>query len=595
MSDGTKIAIGTTESGSLDVDIDRLIGAHMGIVGNSGSGKSGLIRKLLEATHGKIQHIVLDSEDEFYTLREKFNYVIAGGEDGDTAATNANAKSLALTALEHGISMICQINDLGREGAREFISTFIDALITAPRDLWHPCLIVVDEAHRFDSASIGRLTAEGRKRGFTAVIATQRLPKMDPDVRGDLNNWIMGRVGQSLDKKHMADQMGMTSTEAKEALKLKKRQFWAMGPALSFDPVLFTVGEVETTIIESGQARISTPPAPDDLRDILAALAVPAPIPEPEPTLDPMATAMRSPGEIADLRAAVARKDGEIAKLKALNARLAEETEKYEAFCLKLRGILVNEWPMGPVADALSTDRIKGMELGGRPVGRKMAIEKTIGVDIERHSDLENDLICVPMEPTEDPQLREEMDDVQKIERAMIDALTNGVLKRQPAAVAKKNSGAAGETTLNTSAFKMIDMLDRIAPAKVTWASLAAMIGNKPRGGNFNAARKGMRESGRIIENGNLICSASAGREGMSRDEAIALWKEVLTARAPDMIEVLFTYPSLTKQELADKLGVAAKGGHWNNSLSQLTRNGVVTDNGGLLNLADPLPGQKPE
>jgi len=552
--------LGTVADGAeIDIDVNRLVGAHLGIVGNSGSGKSGLIRKLLEATHGKIQHIVLDSEDEFYTLREKFNYVIAGGEDGDTAATNANAKSLALTALEHGISMICQINDLGREGAREFISTFIDALITAPRDLWHPCLIVIDEAHRFDSAAIGRLTAEGRKRGFTAVIATQRLPKMDPDVRGDLNNWIMGRVGQSLDKKHMADQMGMTPTEAKEALKLQKRQFWAMGPAISFDPVLFTVGEVETTIIESGQARVSTPPAPDDLREVLAALATPPP--PSETTNDSAATPAQPSRELQNF---LAEKDAKIADLQALNAELAKETEVYEAFCLKIRGILVNEWPVGPVADALCTDRIKGMEVGGKPVGRALAIEKTIGVDIEKDPSRD----CFP---------------------------TSTISGSPPDRTSPRTEDrpAPEAINLNAAAVKMIDMLERIAPAKVTWASLAAMIGNKSRGGNFNAARKGMRESGLIREDGNLVYSADDPKDGMTRDEAISLWKGVLTARVPDMIDVLNVWRDMSRQELAEKLGVAAKGGHWNNSLSQLLRNGIVTEQNGLLNLAKPLPGER--
>ena len=84
------------------LDLEALIGTHLCIQANSGGGKSGTIRRLLEITHGKLQHIVLDVEDEFYTLREKFEYMIAGGDNGDCAATVSNADKLALMILETG-------------------------------------------------------------------------------------------------------------------------------------------------------------------------------------------------------------------------------------------------------------------------------------------------------------------------------------------------------------------------------------------------------------------------------------------------------------------------------------------------------------
>lgn len=200
------ITLGHVGEQLLELDLDRLVGSHLGIVANAGGGKSGLIRRLLEQTHGHIQHIVLDIEDEFYSLRERFDYVIAGG-DGDAPATPENAAALAIGALEHGFSLICQLNDLGGLVAREFVDAFLSAMLSAPQRLWRPCLVVIDETQRFDADSIRMLTERGRKRGFTAVLASQRLPKIDANIRGDINNWIMGRVGQSLDRNIMADQL----------------------------------------------------------------------------------------------------------------------------------------------------------------------------------------------------------------------------------------------------------------------------------------------------------------------------------------------------------------------------------------------------
>lgn len=265
------------QSGNTDiaVDLDCLVGSHMAIVANAGGGKSGAIRRLLETTHGHIQHIVLDIEDEFYTLRQSYDYVIAGGESGDVPAKPENAAALATAALTHGFSMIVQMNDLGSAGAADFVDRFLSAMLSAPQELWHPVLVVIDETQRFDPASIRMLTERGRKRGFTAVLASQRLPKIDANIRGDINNWIMGRVGQSLDRRIMADQLGFSAREATEHLqRIQPRHFWAFGPALADEPLLFRVGDVETTMVKPGQGKVATPPPPEAMRSILAGLAV---------------------------------------------------------------------------------------------------------------------------------------------------------------------------------------------------------------------------------------------------------------------------------------------------------------------------------
>ncbi len=277
--------LGVTSAGAaLVVDLDKLVGTHACVVANSGGGKSGLIRRLLETTHGRIQHIVLDVEDEFYTLRQRFDYVIAGGEGGDAPAAPANAAQLAQATLEHGFSLIAQLNDLGADGAPEFVGAFLGALMAAPRDLWRPVLVVIDETQRFaprqgDTAASGAvkdLLARGRKRGFTGVLASQSLPEIDPRVRGLTNNWLLGRAGTSLDRKTVAAELGFAPSSAgARALGGLQRQFWGYGPAISPEPVLIHVAEVETAMPRPGQAKVPTPPPAGALKGILAGLAVP--------------------------------------------------------------------------------------------------------------------------------------------------------------------------------------------------------------------------------------------------------------------------------------------------------------------------------
>lgn len=73
----TTPTLGTTPAGPAPLDVDRLVGGRMLLQASSGYGKSWALRRILEQTHGRVQQIVIDPEGEFYTLREKFDYVLA--------------------------------------------------------------------------------------------------------------------------------------------------------------------------------------------------------------------------------------------------------------------------------------------------------------------------------------------------------------------------------------------------------------------------------------------------------------------------------------------------------------------------------------
>ena len=105
------IEIGKSGKSKISFHLETLIYSRLLIQSNSGGGKSYLIRGLLERSHGKIQQIVLDLEGEFSTLREKYDYIIAG-KDGDTPADPKSAKLLARKLLELEVSAICDLSEL---------------------------------------------------------------------------------------------------------------------------------------------------------------------------------------------------------------------------------------------------------------------------------------------------------------------------------------------------------------------------------------------------------------------------------------------------------------------------------------------------
>ncbi|MER9769002.1 hypothetical protein NKJ09_23390 [Mesorhizobium sp. M0189] len=235
---------------NVDFNLDVFRGQRAIFQAAPGGGKSTGARLLLEACYGRFQNIILDVEDEFHTLRkEGCDYAIIGGDHGDAPLGRIDAAGdLALTLLKVGVPAILQINDLDLSEKRQFVANFVRGLMTAPRDLWHPVNLMLDESHLFVPESSVEVSSEplkhyataGRKRGFGAIFATQRLSLFSKDILGVCANKFLGRVEQSADRRAAADQLGFTakSPEAVAMQAFRPGDFYCVGPALSPMPVL---------------------------------------------------------------------------------------------------------------------------------------------------------------------------------------------------------------------------------------------------------------------------------------------------------------------------------------------------------------------
>lgn len=267
----------------LRCDIDRLIASRLLIQANSGGGKTRTARRLLEQTHGKVQQLVLDPEGEYHTLREQFDYILAAPKGGDTVAHPKTAKLLAERLLQLGVSAILDIYELNPDARQAFVRNFLQALVDAPRELWHPTLVVLDEAHVYapegkeseSTAAVKAMASRGRKRGFCLVPATQRLAKLSKDVAAECNNKLIGRCTLDVDIKRAAEELGFTANEQKQRLRqLEPGQFYAYGPAFDVtEPQLVKVGAIVTTHPEPGQHAAPVPPPTDKVKEVLQQLA----------------------------------------------------------------------------------------------------------------------------------------------------------------------------------------------------------------------------------------------------------------------------------------------------------------------------------
>lgn len=218
------------------LDVEKLIAGRLLIQANSGGGKSYAVRKICEITHGHAQQIIIDVDGEYHTLREKYDYVLAG-KDGDCAADIKSASLLARRLLELNVSAILDIYELGVQRTL-FIKRFLDSLVNAPRELWHSVIVVVDEAHKWcpegirceSTSAVVDLMTLGRKRGFAGVLATQRISKLSKDAAAETNLKLIGRSSIDIDMKRSAEEIGMTSKAQMRTLRaLEPGEFYAIG------------------------------------------------------------------------------------------------------------------------------------------------------------------------------------------------------------------------------------------------------------------------------------------------------------------------------------------------------------------------------
>jgi uncharacterized protein len=282
------------EGRTLNADLMLDQGQRLLIQGTSGAGKSDKLRLILEGLPSAFQQVIFDVEDEMHVLRSATRpYAIMGGEYADAPGLeHMDPGELAIAILRMGTNVIFQINDWDVPRQAEFIAAYLRGLMRAPRQLWRPVVIVLDEAHRYapqkgSSPSLDAIylyQSGGRKRLFSALLATPRFSDLSASVRSLCNNKLIGRVDSTLDRTTSAEALGLapSSAEAKALDSLKNGQFWVMGPLFG-QKGLVQLHQAKTRAPKAG---VGTPPAaaPAALVKALAALPKTAPPTAPEDT-----------------------------------------------------------------------------------------------------------------------------------------------------------------------------------------------------------------------------------------------------------------------------------------------------------------------
>ncbi|MFL6857913.1 MAG: helicase HerA domain-containing protein, partial [Allosphingosinicella sp.] len=278
----TRIDLGLAAGAPAPIDLEELLATRLLVQGNSGSGKSHLLRRLLEESAGLVQQVVIDPEGDFVTLSNAFGHLSLDAADYSLA----EVARIGARVREQRASVVLNLEGLDVEGQMRCAGTFLSALFEAPREHWYPALVVVDEAQLFAPAvagevpdevrrlSLGAMTnlmCRGRKRGLAGIVATQRLAKLAKNVAAEASNFLMGRTFLDIDMLRAADLLGMERRQAEAIRDLERGEFLALGPALSKRPVTIRVGPVRTAGKTGSPKLVPLPPASGGgIADLLA-------------------------------------------------------------------------------------------------------------------------------------------------------------------------------------------------------------------------------------------------------------------------------------------------------------------------------------
>ena len=235
------------------LDLEELLATRLLVQGNSGSGKSHLLRRLLEQSAPWVQQTIIDPEGDFVALADRFGHLVIDAEDHTERGLQVAGERVGI----HRVSTVLNLEGLDAENQMRRAAAFLGGLFEVARDHWYPMLVVVDEAQLFAPAVAGEVSDEarklslgamtnlmcrGRKRGLAGIIATQRLAKLAKNVAAEASNFLMGRTFLDIDMARAADLLGMERRQADAFRDLERGQFMALGPALSRRPLRLRIG-----------------------------------------------------------------------------------------------------------------------------------------------------------------------------------------------------------------------------------------------------------------------------------------------------------------------------------------------------------------
>lgn len=324
------------------VDTQKFLDGKLLLQANTGGGKSWATRRIIEQFAGVVPQIILDPEGEFFTLRQKYPDFILIGKGQEIAADPKSAGLLAHKLIEERVSCIIDLLEMKSAERDLFVKNFLQAMINAPRSLWLPTLLTIDEAQIFapekgDSETSSTLKDAGfrfRKRHFGLILATPRISELSKSVASTCKNKLIGQASLDNDMKRSAAEIGFTTKEEVMSLRdLDPGEFYAYGPAFSKRVVRLKIGKTTTQHGDSAAVDAKVAKPSPKVQKALAILAtVPQAAEKEAKTISGLETELRAAkGQIQALERGLQSPSAPVDNTKAIQKALAGRDAQWRA------------------------------------------------------------------------------------------------------------------------------------------------------------------------------------------------------------------------------------------------------------------------
>jgi len=232
MTGKIQLLTGKMDTKDVFIDAQEFVTGRTCVIGQSGSGKSYLIAVLCEQLlQNNIAFCIVDTEGEYFSLKEKFQLLWVGGEEADVSI-DLDFYDLITKSIKDNVSLILDVSDVLDQ--RKVVSDFAGKLYEIESQVKQPYLLIIEEADRFVPQSkdslknIEEISKRGRKRGLGLLVATQRPSLVNKNVLSQCGNQLIGKLTTENDLKAV-DLFFVDRKELEQLPKLNTGEFFVMG------------------------------------------------------------------------------------------------------------------------------------------------------------------------------------------------------------------------------------------------------------------------------------------------------------------------------------------------------------------------------
>ena len=508
-----------------------------------------MMRLIAEQACGVLPTIVLDSEGEFVSLREKHDVVLVS-HDGDVTPTVRTAPLIARQLIELGVSAVVDLYELEPDARRAFVLGFLTAMLEVPREMWAPRLVMLDEVQEFcpergagapeARRAVIRLLAQGRKRGLGAVIATQRLAQLSKDAAAHAVNVLVGRTTLDVDIARSKGNLGFATKDAAANLQgLRPGDWYCKGEGFSVDGVTrFRSDPVQTTHPEAGEGHLlQAPPPSRKLKRKLAELA---------------ALAGEEEGEVYSLEEAQA----EIDRLRAELASAREGRREKVRAAKPTKEIVA-------AAVAKAEGRLRA-QFERERAKQQAAVEAAVARLGQAQTELQ--ALCVA------------------------ESSSSGAKEKRAVATPRpKRKSSTNGVTFGGGKRRLLVVLAQ-HPEGCERPKLALLAGMSPKSGTLGTYLSELRRSGYVESDAREFSITEAGMDALGEFSPLPQGRELVAywlswcgnGGKRRLLEALVAAgeEGMTRRAVAEAAGMSASSGTLGTYLSELRRAGLVTSKG---------------